>query len=160
MHERTGLWRGITAVGALLLAVAIMAGTIMETYRTSLDAFVGTRSQRTVTDQSADSGDSWTYKSEYKTAKEAYEGFKKTAMDEAQETYALLKNSDNALPLSKSAKITMFGVRSYAPVYGSSGGSVTDGNSTVEITKAFEEEGFQINPSMLKAYQNYFKDKK
>ena len=31
MHERTGLWRGITAVGALLLAVAIMAGTIMET---------------------------------------------------------------------------------------------------------------------------------
>ena len=43
MHERTGLWRGITAVGALLLAVAIMAGTIMETYRTSLDAFVGTR---------------------------------------------------------------------------------------------------------------------
>ena len=160
MHERTGLWRGITAVGALLLAVAIMAGTIMETYRTSLDAFVGTRSQRTVTDQSADNGDSWTYKSEYKTAKEAYEGFKKTAMDEAQETYALLKNSDNALPLSKSAKITMFGVRSYAPVYGSSGGSVTDGNSTVEITKAFEEEGFQINPSMLKAYQNYFKDKK
>lgn len=160
MHERTGLWRGITAVGALLLAVAIMAGTIMETYRTSLDAFVGTRSQRTVTDQSADSGDSWTYRSEYKTAKEAYEGFKKTAMDEAQETYALLKNSDNALPLSKSAKITMFGVRSYAPVYGSSGGSVTDGNSTVEITKAFEEEGFQINPSMLKAYRNYFKDKK
>ena len=63
MHERTGLWRGITAVGALLLAVAIMAGTIMETYRTSLDAFVGTRSQRTVTDQSADSGDSWTYNS-------------------------------------------------------------------------------------------------
>lgn len=159
MPKRTGLWRGITALGALLLAVAIMAGTIMETYRTSLDAFVGTRSQKTVTDQSADEGDSWTYQSEFKTAKEAYEGFKQMAMDEAQETYALLKNTDDALPISKNAKITMFGVRSYAPVYGSSGGSVTDGNSTVEITEAFQEEGFDINPSMLKAYENYFKDK-
>lgn len=74
MHERTGLWRGITAVGALLLAVAIMAGTIMETYRTSLDAFVGTRSQRTVTDQSADNGDSWTYKSEYKNRQGSVRG--------------------------------------------------------------------------------------
>ena len=160
MHKRTGLWRGLTAVGAMLLTIAIMAGMIMETYRTSLDAFVGTRSQKTVTDQSADKNDSWTYNSEFKTAKEAYEGFKKTAMDESSETYALLKNSDGALPISKTAKITMFGVRSFAPVYGSSGGSVTDGNSTVQITKAFEDEGFQINPSMLKAYQNYFKGKK
>ena len=160
MHKRTGLWRGLTAVGAMLLTIAIMAGMIMETYRTSLDAFVGTRSQKTVTGQSADKNDSWTYKSEFKTAKEAYEGFKKTAMDESSETYALLKNSDGALPISKTAKITMFGVRSFAPVYGSSGGSVTDGNSTVQITKAFEDEGFQINPSMLKAYQNYFKGKK
>lgn len=160
MFTRTNLWRGITAIGALLLAIAVMAGTIMETYRTSLDAAVGTRSQRTVTDQSADEGDSWTYKSEYKTAKDAYEGWKDFAKQEAQETYALLKNDNDALPIKKNAKITMFGVRSYAPVYGSSGGSIADGNSTVEITDAFTESGFEINPSMLKAYQEYFKDKK
>lgn len=160
MFKRTNLWRGLTAIGALLLAVAIMAGSIMETYRTSLDAFAGTRSQRTVTDQSADGGNSWTYQSEFKSAKEAYEGWKAFAKEEAQETFALLKNSNDALPISKNAKITMFGVRSYAPVYGSSGGSIADGNSTVEITDAFKESGFDINPSMLKAYQEYFKDKK
>ena len=107
-----------------------------------------------------DEGDSWTYKSEFTTAKEAYEGWKNMALEEAQETLALLKNDNDALPISKNAKITMFGVRSYAPVYGSSGGSVADGNSTVEITKAFEDEGFEINPSMLSAYESYFKDKK
>lgn len=159
MPVRTRLWRGITAVGALLLAVAIMAGSIMETYRTSLDAFVGTRSQRTVTDRSADEGDSWTYQSDYTSAEEAYEGWKAFALEEAQETYALLKNDNDALPISSNAKITMFGVRSYAPVYGSSGGSIADGHSTVEITQAFEESGFEINPSMLAAYESYFEGK-
>ena len=159
MFTRTNLWRGLTAIGALLLAIALMAGSIMETYRTSLDAAAGTRSQRTVTDQSADEGDSWTYQSEYTSAKEAYEGWKEFALEEARETFALLKNDNDALPISKNAKITMFGVRSYAPVYGSSGGSIADGNSTVEITDAFQEAGFELNPSMLKAYQEYFKDK-
>lgn len=159
MTKHVSLWRGITAVGAFLLAIAIMAGAIMETYRTSLDAFVGTRSQRTVTDASADGGDSWTYQSEFKTAQDAYEGFKSMAIEESQETSVLLKNEDNALPISKSAKITMFGVRSYAPVYGSSGGSVTDGNSTVQITQAFQDSGFTLNPETLKAYESYFSDK-
>ncbi|OZG59780.1 beta-glucosidase [Bifidobacterium lemurum] len=159
MFKRTNLWRGLTAIGALLLAIAIMAGSIMETYRVSLDAFVGTRSQRTVTDQSADEGDSWTYQSEFTSAEEAYNGWRDFAIEESQETMALLKNSDDALPIASDAKITMFGVRSYAPVYGGSGGSVTDGNSTVEITQAFQERGFQINPSMLQAYETYFADK-
>ena len=158
MFKRTNLWRGLTAIGALLLAIAMMAGSIMETYRVSLDAFVGTRSQRTVTDQSADEGDSWTYQSEFTSAEEAYNGWRDFAIEESQETMALLKNSDDALPIASDAKITMFGVRSYAPVYGGSGGSVTDGNSTVEITQAFQERGFQINPSMLQAYESYFAD--
>lgn len=150
----------MTAIGALVLAIAIMAGLIMETYRTSIDAFVGTRSQKVVTDETAGGKDAWNYHSEFKTAKSAYEGFRKTAQEEAQETFALLKNNDQALPLAKNAKVTMLGVRSFAPVYGSSGGSVTDGHSTVQITDAFRQEGFQLNPSTLKAYQNYFQDKK
>lgn len=73
---------------------------------------------------------------------------KEFAIRESQETVALLKNDGNALPLSKDAKITMLGVRSYAPVYGSSGGSITDGNATVQIFDCFTERGFQLNPSV------------
>ena len=91
--------------------------------------------------------------------KEAYEGLKDFAIRESQETVALLKNENDALPLAKDAKITLFGIRSYAPVYGGSGGSVTDGKSTVEIFDCFTERGFQLNPSMLAAYQAYFADK-
>lgn len=46
----------------------------------------------------------------------------------------------------------MFGIRSYAPVYDNSGGSAAEGKFTVEIFDAFTERGFEINPSMLAAY--------
>ena len=118
MLKKKNLWRGLTMVFALLLAVSMMAGNILELYRTSVDAFLGTRSTQTVTEQSDDESDAWTYKSEFTTAKEAYEGFKDFAIETSQETFALLKNENGALPLAKDAKITMLGVRSYAPVYG------------------------------------------
>ena len=159
MFKRTNLWRGLTIVFSLLLAVSLMTGTIMESYRTAVDAFFGTRSQKIVTTEDESGEDAWNFKSEFKTAKEAYEGLKEFAIRESQETYALLKNEGNALPLAKDAKITMLGVRSYAPVYGSNGGSITDGYSTVEIFDCFQERGFQLNPSILAAYEKFFSDK-
>lgn len=157
--KKTNVWRGVSMVSASLLAVSLLAGNILETYRTSVDAFVGTRSQKTVTEGSDNEEDSWNYKSAFKTAEEAYEGFKEYAIRSSQETYALLKNENDALPLAKDAKLTMFGIRSYAPVYGNTGGSVPDGKSTVEIFDAFTERGFQLNPSMLAAYEKFFADK-
>lgn len=157
--KKTNVWRGVSMVSASLLAVSLLAGNILETYRTSVDAFVGTRSQKTVTEGSDNEEDSWNYKSAFKTAEEAYEGFKEYAIRSSQETYALLKNENDALPLAKDAKLTMFGIRSYAPVYGNTSGSVPDGKSTVEIFDAFTERGFQLNPSMLAAYEKFFADK-
>ena len=116
MFKRSSVWRGLTLVFSLLLAISLMAGSILETYRTSVDAFFNTRSQLTETEVD-ETGEAWSYVSKFKTAKEAFEGLKEFAIRESQETVALLKNDGNALPLSKDAKITMLGVRSYAPVY-------------------------------------------
>lgn len=159
MFKKTNLWRGMTLVFAMLLVISMMAGTILETYRAAVDAFFGTRSQTTVTEESENADDAWTYKSNFTSAKEAYEGFREFAIRESQETFVLLKNQNDALPIASNARITMFGVRSYAPVYGSNGGSVTDGKSTVEIFDAFAEQGFELNPSMLATYRAYFADK-
>jgi beta-glucosidase len=159
MFTRTNRWRGLTATALLVLALALSAGQILETYRTAVDQIAGTRSQTMVSDASANDADTWNYQSEFTTAAEAYEGFKAFAQEEAQETFALLKNEGAGLPIASDAKVTMFGVRSYAPVYGSSGGSITDGFSVVEISDAFEQKGFDLNPSMLAAYEAYFADK-
>ena len=158
MFKKAQVWRGLSMICALLLVCSILAGSIFERYRTSVDAFFGTRSQTLVTATSEDEADAWTFVSDFTTAQEAYEGFQEFAIRESQETYALLKNENSALPIASDAKITLFGVRSYAPVYGNNGGSTPDGKSTVEIFDAFAERGFQINPSMLAAYEANFAD--
>ncbi|MFC4323702.1 beta-glucosidase [Litchfieldia salsa] len=159
MFKRSKVWRGLALVFVLIFAISAVTGMTLETYRSAVDAFFGTTSSKTVTEEVENEEDTWTYKSKFKTAEEAFEGLKEFAIKESQETVALLKNESSALPIAGSSKVTLFGVRSYAPVYGSNGGSITDGYATVEIFDAFAERGFELNPSMLATYESYFKDK-
>ena len=68
MFTSTRLWRGLTLVFALLLAVSMVGGSILEMYRTSVDAYFNTRSQVVVTTKGADGEDAWNFKSVYPTA--------------------------------------------------------------------------------------------
>lgn len=105
----------------------------------------------------------WTYEQEWTTAEEMYEGLKEIAIRQAEESVVLLKNelegAQRALPISPTAKLTLLGARSFAPQYGGTAASVTDGVSTEgnEIFDAFATQGFQINPSMLAAYKAAFR---
>ncbi|MFA6624454.1 MAG: glycoside hydrolase family 3 C-terminal domain-containing protein [Bacilli bacterium] len=158
------LFRGLTIISGLFLAGSVTAGSMMEKYSSQLDQVLGTVSSETRYEKldDANQSDPWNFKGKFKSTKEAVEGYKELSIRESQETVALLKNENNALPLKKDSKITMMGLRSYAPVYGNSGGSIPDKNTIDngnKIFEAFAQRGFQINPSMFKAYENYFKDK-
>ncbi|MBQ7323110.1 MAG: glycoside hydrolase family 3 C-terminal domain-containing protein [Clostridia bacterium] len=148
--------RVLAMVSSFGLAAALTTGVVMEQYQAPLDAFFDTLSYRVVSEKT-DEAD-WIWESNFKSAKEAYEGWRDFAIKESHETFALLKNENSALPISKTAKVTLLGLRSYAPVYGNSGGSIAD-KKTVEngnrIYEAFAKRGFQLNPSMLKTYENY-----
>lgn len=161
MFKKPWLWRGIAHIAAFCLAIVITLAVVLEAYRAPVDAFFGTKSQKIVTEKTDDEEDIWNYKAAFKTAKEAYEGYKEFAIRESVETFVLLKNDNKALPLSKTAKVTLLGIRSYAPVYGNSMASIPDAKSTEghEIFDAFKAEGFQVNPSMLAAYAKYFEGK-
>lgn len=160
MFKKPWLWRGIAHITAFCLAAVITLAIVMEQYRQPIDSFFGTQSQKIVTEKTDNEDDIWTYKAKFKTAKEAYEGYKEFAVRESVETYVLLKNN-NALPLSKTAKVTLLGIRSYAPVYGNSMATIPDGKSTQgnEIFDAFKGAGFDLNPSMLATYAKFFEGK-
>ena len=155
MFKNKGLYRGLALIFVFLLALSITMASIMEVYRQPLDENTGSTSSTTVVE--SEEGE-WTYQSDYTSAKDAVEGMRALAIQEAVESCVLLKNEGNALPLT-STKVTMMGIRSYAPVYGSNGGSIPskeiidDGNT---ITEAFQAEGFDLNPSMLATYESYF----
>lgn len=154
------IFRGLAVVSSFLLASSITASTLMEKYSSQLDQVLGTQSSKTVYEKVGSEGatDPWNFKGTYTTVEEAVAGYKDFAIREAQETFALLKNKNNALPLSSSAKVTLMGLRSYAAIYGNTGGSIAD-DATVRngntIYEAFEAAGFKLNPSMLTAYKNY-----
>lgn len=155
MAKSANILRGLGMISAVALAASITTGAIMEQYPSSLDTFFGTLSSQVVSEKTEEAD--WIYQSKFQTAKAAFEGFKEFSVRASQETSALLKNTNNALPIAKNAKITLMGLRSYAAVYGNNGGSTPD-TKTVEDNKiydVFKEEGFQINPSMLATYETY-----
>lgn len=156
MSKSTRVLRGLSMVSAIGLLGSITAGAIMEQFPAALDAYFNTLSSKVVSEETDEKD--WIYQSNFRTAKEAFEGFRDFAIKESQETMALLKNKENALPISKTAKVTLLGLRSYAAVYGNSGGSIAD-KKTVEngnrIYEAFAKRGFQLNPSMLATYEKY-----
>ena len=152
------IFRGLLVFSAFCLGASLTTGSIMEKYRDPLDQMLGTKSSTTVTEETSDPEEMWNFKSDFKTAEEAFNGYKEFAIKEADETLALLKNENSALPLAKTAKVTMFGLRSYAPVYGNSGGSTPDVRTIEDnfITDCLKDAGLQLNPSMLATYEKAF----
>ncbi len=158
MPRKTNVFRGLTAFSVLLLSSSTVMGMIFEKYPQGMDQTWGTISSKTVTEKKEGSENSWSYVSKYKNAKEAIEGYKELALQEAAESIVLLKNKDNCLPLSEKPKVSLFGLRSYAPIYGNSGGSIAD-KATVDngntITECFSEEGLNLNMRRKAVYEQY-----
>lgn len=162
MNIKTRLFRGLTLVFAFLLVVSVTLSIIMEKYRTALDENTGSVSQETVISDNA--GD-WTYTTQYTSTKDAVDSMREFAIREAAESLVLLKNTNDSLPLKQEKpKVTLFGIRSYTPYYGStSGGSIPDkgvidhdpNKSTLETDF---KEVFDVNPAMIQAYEDYCAD--
>ena len=162
MNIKTRLFRGLTLIFAFLLVLSITLSIIMEKYRTALDENTGSVSQETVI---SDNAEDWTYTTQFTSTKDAVDSMKEFAIREAAESLVLLKNTNNSLPLNQDRpKVTLFGIRSYAPYYGSTtGGSIPDkgvidhdpNKSTLETDF---KEVFDVNPAMIQAYEDYCAD--
>ena len=161
MNIKTRLFRGLVLLFAFILVLSITTSLIMEQYRQPLDENTGSVSSAVVVD--SEDGE-WTYSTQYASTKDAVEGMKEFAIREAAESFVLLKN-ENSLPLKQEKpKVTLFGIRSYTPYYGSTtGGSIPDkavvdndpNRSTIET--AFKE-AFDVNPALLQAYEDFVAD--
>lgn len=70
-----------------------------------------------------------------------------------EEGFVLLKN-DDALPLKKRAKISVFGKNSVNLVYNGSGSGGFDNKNSVTLDKSLEDAGFAVNPVLGKFYRD------
>ena len=72
----------------------------------------------------------------------------------AQEGFVLLKNEGAALPLSKGAKISVFGKNSVNLAYGGSGSGGFDTSNAVDLYTGLERAGYSVNPVLKAFYQD------
>ena len=157
MSGKRNLWRGLTTLTASLLTVSVAAGPIVDSYRTDIDKFLGTKSSAMVTDSTDE--DLYTYKSDYSSTTELLDSIEDLGERMSEEGTVLLKNENNALPLSKdeTQKLSLLGFSSYYPVQGGDmGSSLTENKGTdadtVDFVEALAAKGFGINEELKKLY--------
>lgn len=170
--RRKGLWQGLCCIFAALLAVSIIAATVLEANRTAVDRFLET------TSEVVESSDDGTLFSAYTPTEDVLNTdgsgnsskLIQKAMDigrrESQEGSVLLKNN-GSLPLVQGNKVTLFGIRSAVPLLGSQAGVLVKDGQTIDLVTAisgnrtqftglenfnFEGAGLDVNPTMLSVY--------
>ena len=86
---------------------------------------------------------------------DALENAKKVSTEICEEGMVLLKNENNALPLKKNAKVSVFGKNSVNLVYGGSGSAAPGGNEAKKtIFDSLKEAGFSYNETLKKFYED------
>ena len=77
----------------------------------------------------------------------------------AAEGMVLLKNDNNALPLSENIKnIAAYGVTSYDFISGGSGSGDVNSAYTVSLIEGLENSGFILNKDLRSEYENYWEE--
>lgn len=71
-----------------------------------------------------------------------------------EEGAVLLKNENNALPLSEGNQVSCFSITSVDPVYGGTGSGAVDTATAVTLKSALEQAGLKVNGSLWDFYLN------
>lgn len=77
----------------------------------------------------------------------------------ADEGIVLLKNDDNALPLSTDTKLNVFGWSSTQPIYGGTGSGDVDETTAVSLLQGLKNAGYELNDSLSQFYVDYRSDR-
>lgn len=148
--KRGKLWRILAVVSAFLLTFSIGASVITTQYANKINGFLNIPGSKLV-----ESGDQNTtpihYESDFSSAQAVFDHNTDVAKRLEAEGAALLRNEGNVLPLSKGAKITVFGRSSVDLVKASTSNSKGE---KVDLKTQFEENGrLVVNPVLYDAYK-------
>lgn len=157
------IWRGITLVIALLLAVFIVLIDMGNRYEGFINDALGTQAP------SVEGNGEVKYKSSFgelnaENSKKLIQAENEFNIQAMEEGAVMLRNENNALPLAANERsITLFGnhvaegaqVAKKGPVYATNGGGSTfKASRGGSLYDAFKSAGFKINDTLYNAYKN------
>lgn len=152
-------WRGMAALTASMLVLSTAVGSVVDSFRTDIDKFLGTSSTKLVRDDSEDSTKAYTYTSDYSTTTELLKAIEDLGERMNEEGSVLLKNN-GALPLSadETQKVSLLGFSGYYPATGGFMSAYVHENKgtdadTVDFVQALSAKGFKINGELENLYK-------
>lgn len=157
--------RGVAGICAGLLAVSVGGASIVDTYRSWIDANLGTVSSGIVTEDVDPSVDRYNFRVKSKeqtgydltTSKGMYEYQKAAAVEIASEGIVLLKNkkfgeNKTSLPLAKNSDVTLLGVGAYGVWHGGTMGSKPVDSEKISFEDALAAQGMKVNAEAKAAF--------
>ena len=87
------------------------------------------------------------------TKAEAFENAQAVNLKLAEEGFVLLKNENDALPMNKGAKISVFSKNSVNLSYGGSGSGGFDTSNNKDLYESLSDAGFVTNPTLKSFYE-------
>ena len=139
------VFRGVAATTFSLAVLATMGYGIADQWRGTVDAALGTSSYEIAANSEPK------YKSSYESATGLMNELKAISRQEGIDGTAILKNDNNALPLSSSAKINLWGNASYNLYRGMNQAGNAD---AVDLVGALKAGGFTLDPTLETIYGN------
>lgn len=123
----------VMAVVTAVLSIAIIAGLsyASHTFSNSIDMMM---SQWSMAEEGGD-----------------LESWKELSLSIAEEGMVLMKNENNALPLSAGEKVNLLGYAAYHPYLSGTGTGLVRSPEPVDIVQALEDVGLAVNPAVENA---------
>lgn len=138
--KRIPLWRGLTTTMLSLTVLFSLGYAIADTWRSTVDSVLGTKSYVTDTTNIK-------YKSSFSTGDEVMAAAKALAVREGAEGTVIMKNSNSVLPLAKAKSIAVWGSAGYHPYMSAAGNS-----DQVKLVPALKAAGFSVNSTLEAIY--------
>ena len=158
--KSSGLWRGLSAIVASLLALVVGASFIADANAAFINQKLGITNFKVVDTGDGEEKDSTYYKSEFNSLGELIAAKDALAAEISSEGTVLFKNNGGTLPLDIGAeKVTLWGLNSINPTLGGMIGSSVSvsadaGQVQYDLVTALNTKGFNLNQDMLKLYQS------
>ncbi|MCI8612573.1 MAG: beta-glucosidase [Clostridia bacterium] len=143
-----------TVVSFLLFGILVVGSVIAWENSNQVSTALNAKTFYTV-DNTDPSVDTEYYKSDFKKVDDLIAAGRNKAADVVAEGSVLLKNENNALPLTEgNRKVSVFGMRAVDVVYGGTGSGGISSADAVNFTKSMEDAGLELNPTLKNNYSN------
>ena len=145
------LFRGLFLGFAPLFIIALAGGDLANSQKATINYTLGIKTFRLVDDGDGKE-DSNYFPSSYQSIDQIKDRFHALATQAEEEGLVLLKNANNALPISTSNRIALLGQGSVKTNYSGSGSAALSGATYPSMKESFEAQGFSINSTIHDFY--------